>query len=174
MQLVQFGKLKSLVVNETFIKKGEICKNIYFIKKGIVRCFYLSDLGEEKTIMFGKEGELLGIPECLFQNMETNQYWQALEPCEIYEISYNFLQKMSNQNIKIMKIKVEFVENMALNALSRVESFIIYSPLQRYQKLKKEHPEIIQRVADKHIAYYLGITPVSLSRIRKRIYSEKK
>jgi Mn-dependent DtxR family transcriptional regulator len=58
--------------------------------------------------------------------------------------------------------------------LQRVESFILDKPEERYQKLIARKPEIIQRVADKHIASFIGVTPVSLSRLRKRLASKKK
>jgi Mn-dependent DtxR family transcriptional regulator len=60
-----------------------------------------------------------------------------------------------------------------LEALSRVESFVLDKPEDRYLKLIAQKPEIIKRVPDKYIASFIGVTPVSLSRIRKRLASQK-
>lgn len=167
--IAMFGKMNLVKVNEIFISPGMICRNVYYVKKGIVRCFYLSDYAEEKTIIFRKESDFFGIPEGLFENKATMQFWQALEDCELYEISHELIEKTSQNNIAVMKTRVEIAQKMTLQAVKRVETFVLYSPLQRYQNLLDMQPEIIQRVADKHIASYIGVTPVSLSRIRKRL-----
>lgn len=167
--LAMIGKTKVVKVNEIFISQGMICRNVYYVKKGIVRCFYITDDAEEKTIIFRKESDFFGIPEGLLENKATKQFWQALEDCELYEISHDSIEKMSEDNITLMKIRLEIAQKMTLQAVKRVESFVLYSPLQRYQNLMDSQPEIIQRVADKHIASFIGVTPVSLSRIRKRL-----
>jgi CRP-like cAMP-binding protein len=167
--LAMMGKIKAVKVNEIFISQGMICRNVYYVKKGIVRCFYITDDAEEKTIIFRKESDFFGIPEGLLENKATKQFWQALEDCELYEISHDSIEKMSQNNITLMKIRLEIAQKMTLQAVKRVENFVLYSPLQRYQNLIDLQPEIIQRVADKHIASFIGVTPVSLSRIRKRL-----
>jgi CRP-like cAMP-binding protein len=167
--LAMIGKIKVVKVNEIFISQGMICRNVYYVKKGIVRCFYITDDAEEKTIMFKKESDFFGTPEGLFENKATMQFWQALEDCELYEISHSLIEEMSQDNVPLMKKRLEIVQKMTLLAVKRVESFVLYSPLQRYQNLMDLQPEIIQRVADKHIASFIGVTPVSLSRIRKRL-----
>jgi chromosome segregation ATPase len=83
-------------------------------------------------------------------------------------------QKLSENNISLIKTRLGFAEKMFLDALKRVESFVLDKPEERYQKLIIQKPEIIKRVADKHIASFIGVTPVSLSRIRKRLASQKK
>lgn len=167
--LAMIGKVKAVKINEIFISQGTICRSVYYVKKGIVRCFYITEDAEEKTIFFRKESEFFSIPEGLFEKKATMQYWQALEDCELYEISHDLIEEMSQDNVIIMKKRIEIVQKMTLQAVTRVESFVLYSPLQRYQNLIDLQPEIIQRVADKHIASYIGVTPVSLSRIRKRL-----
>ena len=91
----------------------------------------------------------------------------------MFEIDYDLVEKMSENNFPIIKMRVEFAQKMLLESLKRIESFVLDKPEERYQKLIAQKPEIIQRVADKHIASYIGVTPVSLSRIRKRLASKK-
>jgi CRP-like cAMP-binding protein len=114
------------------------------------------------------------IPECIFDNQPTRQTWQALEDCELMEIDFDIVEKLSENNISLIKIRLGFAEKMFLDALKRVESFVLDKPEERYQKLIIQKPEIVKRVADKHIASFIGVTPVSLSRIRKRLASQKK
>jgi CRP-like cAMP-binding protein len=174
LPLLQFATSKVIAASEIYIPEGKIFKKIFYIKKGLLRIFFVTESGEEKTFFFRWEGQIAAIPECIFDNQPTRQTWQALEDCELMEIDFDIVEKLSENNISLIKIRLGFAEKMFLEALKRVESFVLDKPEERYQKLIIKNPEIIKRVADKHIASFIGVTPVSLSRIRKRLASQKK
>jgi CRP-like cAMP-binding protein len=174
LPLLQFATSKVIAASEIYIPEGKIFKKIIYIKKGILRIFFVTASGEEKTFFFRWEGQIAAIPECIFDNQPTRQTWQALEDCELMEIDFDIVEKLSENNISLIKTRLGFAEKMFLDALKRVESFVMDKPEERYQKLIIQKPEIIKRVADKHIASFIGVTPVSLSRIRKRLASQKK
>ena len=174
LPLLQFATSKVIAASEIYIPEGKIFKKIFYIKKGLLRIFFVAESGEEKTFFFRWEGQIAAIPECIFDNQPTRQTWQALEDCELMEIDFDIVEKLSENNISLIKIRLGFAEKMFLEALKRVESFVLDKPEERYQKLIIKNPEIIKRVADKHIASFIGVTPVSLSRIRKRLASQKK
>jgi CRP-like cAMP-binding protein len=174
LPLLQFATSKVIAASEIYIPEGKIFKKIFYIKKGLLRIFFVTESGEEKTFFFRWEGQIAAIPECIFDNQPTRQTWQALEDCELMEIDFDIVEKLSENNISLIKTRLGFAEKMFLDALKRVESFILDKPEERYQKLIIQKPEIIKRVADKHIASFIGVTPVSLSRIRKRLASQKK
>jgi CRP-like cAMP-binding protein len=174
LPLLQFATSKVIAASEIYIPEGKIFKKIFYIKKGLLRIFFVTESGEEKTFFFRWEGQIGAIPECIFDNQPTRQTWQALEDCELMEIDFDIVEKLSENNISLIKIRLGFAEKMFLDALKRVESFVLDKPEERYQKLIIQKPEIVKRVADKHIASFIGVTPVSLSRIRKRLASQKK
>jgi CRP-like cAMP-binding protein len=174
LPLLQFATSKVIAASEIYIPEGKIFKKIFYIKKGLLRIFFITESGEEKTFFFRWEGQIAAIPECIFDNQPTRQTWQALEDCELLEIDFDIVEKLSENNISFIKTRMGLAEKMFLEALKRVESFILDKPEERYQKLIIQNPEIIKRVADKHIASFIGVTPVSLSRIRKRLASQKK
>jgi CRP-like cAMP-binding protein len=174
LPLLQFATSKVIAASEIYIPEGKIFKKIIYVKKGILRIFFVTASGEEKTFFFRWEGQIAAIPECIFDNQPTRQTWQALEDCELMEIDFDIVEKLSENNISLIKTRLGFAEKMFLDALKRVESFVLDKPEERYQKLIIQKPEIIKRVADKHIASFIGVTPVSLSRIRKRLASQKK
>jgi CRP-like cAMP-binding protein len=174
LPLLQFATSKVIAASEIYIPEGKIFKKIFYIKKGLLRIFFVTESGEEKTFFFRWEGQIAAIPECIFDNQPTRQTWQALEDCELMEIDFDIVEKLSENNISLIKIRLGFAEKMFLDALKRVESFVLDKPEERYQKLIIQKPEIVKRVADKHIASFIGVTPVSLSRIRKRLASQKK
>jgi CRP-like cAMP-binding protein len=174
LPLLQFATSKVIAASEIYIPEGKIFKKIFYIKKGLLRIFFVTESGEEKTFFFRWEGQIAAIPECIFDNQPTRQTWQALEDCELMEIDFDIVEKLSENNISLIKTRLGFAEKMFLDALKRVESFVLDKPEERYQKLIIQKPEIVKRVADKHIASFIGVTPVSLSRIRKRLASQKK
>jgi len=174
LPLLQFATSKVIAASEIYIPEGKIFKKIFYIKKGLLRIFFVTESGEEKTFFFRWEGQIAAIPECIFDNQPTRQTWQALEDCELMEIDFDIVEKLSENNISFIKTRMGLAEKMFLEALKRVESFVLDKPEERYQKLIIQNPEIIKRVADKHIASFIGVTPVSLSRIRKRLASQKK
>lgn len=174
LPLLQFATSKVIAASEIYIPEGKIFKKIFYIKKGLLRIFFVTASGEEKTFFFRWEGHIAAIPECIFDNQPTRQTWQALEDCELMEIDFEIVEKLSENNISFIKTRMGLAEKMFLEALKRVESFVLDKPEERYQKLIIQNPEIIKRVADKHIASFIGVTPVSLSRIRKRLASQKK
>ena len=174
LPLLQFATSKVIAASEIYIPEGKIFKKIFYIKKGLLRIFFVTESGEEKTFFFRWEGQIAAIPECIFDNQPTRQTWQALEDCELMEIDFDIVEKLSENNISLIKIRLGFAEKLFLEALKRVESFVLDKPEERYQKLIIQKPEIVKRVADKHIASFIGVTPVSLSRIRKRLASQKK
>ncbi|MBS1668417.1 MAG: Crp/Fnr family transcriptional regulator [Bacteroidetes bacterium] len=173
-QMLPFAKPRMVAASEIYIQQGKVFKKIFFIKKGILRSYYITESGEEKTIFFRWEGQMAAVPECIFDQEPTRQIWQALEDCELLEIDFDLVEKMSENNFTLVRTRMGFAQKMLLESLKRVESFVLDKPEMRYQKLIAQKPEIIKRVADKHIASFIGVTPVSLSRIRKRLASQKK
>jgi CRP-like cAMP-binding protein len=174
LQLLQFAKHKSVSASEIYISQDKIFKKIFYIKKGILRSYYVTESGEERTILFRWEGQMTSIPECIFDNKPTRQTWQALEDCELLEIDFDLVVKLSENNISLVKTRMEYAQKMLVESLKRVESFILDKPEIRYQNLLDQKPEVIKRVPDKYIASFIGVTPVSLSRIRKRLATQKK
>jgi DNA-directed RNA polymerase subunit F len=90
------------------------------------------------------------------------------------ELDYKTAQGIIDNNPKLSSSRNTFLTNMLGQAMDRIESFVLLSPEERYNKLIAEKPDITNRVPDKYLATMLGITPVSLSRIRKRIVSQHK
>jgi CRP-like cAMP-binding protein len=173
-QFQQYGIPKYVAASDIYLSQGSVFKKIFYIKKGILRSFYITDKGEEKTVYFRWEGQITAVPECIFDNEPTRQNWQALENCELLEIDFSLIEKVSEYNAALLRKRLTFSQKMLLEALQRLESFVLDKPEERYLKLITQKSEIVQRVADKYIASFIGVTPVSLSRIRKRLVSKQK
>lgn len=158
-----------------FLEAGNICNYIGFILVGSVRYYYIKD-GIELTGYFNYENEYISSYKSFLTGCVALNNIQALEPSEIILISRKNMDLMlSNPSIsfKIERFNRQLAEYLVVCYEDRTNSFVTQTPEERYLVLMKTGKEILQKVPQHYIANYLGITPVSLSRIRKRI-SEKR
>lgn len=153
------------------IKEGAIAKEIYYINKGLLRLFYNKD-GEEITGFIFKENLFASSYESFLEQAPSIQNLDALEDCELLVISHAALQQLYIDVPKINIVTRIVAEKRFINGQQILSSHILDTPLERYVKFSRQHPDILQRVPLNIIASFLGITPVSLSRIRNRIVSK--
>lgn len=153
------------------IKEGEIAKKAFMIEKGCVRA-WINNNGRDVTFQFFFENEAVTSSESFRKNIPGFFTIETVEPCVLHWIYKKDWEKIMDEISRLPHIR-----NKAMNSgferqyqyMRQLISFINDSPEQRYLNLLKEKPQVIQRVPLQYIATYLGITPVSLSRIRKRV-----
>lgn len=159
---IQFPKGKVL------LRANRVEKSIYFIKKGIVRAY--ANLGDKEiTFWFGKEGDTIISMKSYVANEQGYEDMETLETCELYELKIEDLRKLFTEDIHIANWGRRFAEYELVRTERRLISRQFQSATERYRELLDDHPDLIQRVQLRHIASYLGITQVSLSRIRAEI-----
>ncbi len=166
-----FVKLKK---KDFFAEPGIVCKAFGFIVKGSVRYFNVKD-GEEITGYFSFENEFVSSYKSFLTQTPATNYIQALEDTELVTISQKAMQQMlANPMLayKIERFGRLIAEHYLICYEDRMSSFITRTPEERYLDLLSTGQEILQRMPQHYIAHFLGITPVSLSRIRKRILAE--
>jgi CRP-like cAMP-binding protein len=147
---------------------GATCKNIYFIAKGIARIYYYKD-GLDVTEQFSFENQLVVRAESLFNSTPSRKGIQALEPTEIWSIPSPALFALYDVFPRVERLFRLLFEQQHVQSILRLESLQFHTAEERYQELINDHKQIVQRIPQKYIASYLGITPVSLSRIRSKI-----
>lgn len=162
-------------ISETAFPKGYILfKNnrvetsIYFIKRGIVRA-YTETADTDITFWFGREGEAIISMKSYVANQRGYERVELLENCALYELKSKDLQDLFNRDIHIANWGRKFAEQELLKTEERLISRQFRTAKERYKDLLKNNPGLIQRVQLGYIASYLGITQVSLSRIRAEI-----
>lgn len=162
------------VVSPVFLKKNEIlqpightCKTIYFMESGIARIYYYKD-GIDITELFAFEGNIIARVESLFVGTPSRKAIQVLEDSEIVAINAIRLFKLYDSFPSIERLFRLIFEKAYVDTVNRIESIQFHSAEERYLSLMKE-TDIVKRIPLKHVASYLGITQVSLSRIRASI-----
>ena len=168
-EMATFVKTRSLTAGECYIETGSASQKLAFIKKGLIRTYNLRENGDEITLMIRWENQFIASVDSVFFKRPSRFNYQALEDTQLLEVDYHIAQTIIAGNLKFSGLRYEFMIHMLTQAMSRIENFVLLSPEERYCKLLAEKPDIINRVPGKYIATMLGITPVSLSRIRKRI-----
>ncbi|WLD23859.1 Crp/Fnr family transcriptional regulator [Flavobacterium dauae] len=150
------------------LQRHKIEKEIYFIKQGSVRA-YASTAESEVTFWFGFEGSAVFSMNSYVNNEKSYEDIELLEETVFYKIHADVLQKLYQTNIEIANWGRKLAEKELIKSEERLISLQFKSAKERYLDLIKNHPYLLQRVALGHIASYLGITRVSLSRIRADI-----
>lgn len=171
--LLKGAKTMSYAPGVYLISEGQLRKEVFWIRKGLVRGFRITEKGEEITTMFRWEDQPVVSPSLILFNQPAEQYFEALEPTEVLKIDYDKVQTIIENNPKLEANRTILLQNILKEALHRIDSFILRSPEERYLDFISTKPDISNRVPDKYLANVLGITPVSLSRIRKRIAAKK-
>jgi CRP-like cAMP-binding protein len=149
-------------------KAGTIGTNIYFLKKGIVRA-YANAGDNDITFWFGKEGDTVISMKNYVAGEKSYESIELLEDCELYTVKARDLHRFFLEDIHIANWGRKFAEQELIIAEEKFISRQFRTASERYKTLLNESPDLLQRVQLGHIASYLGITQVSLSRIRAEI-----
>jgi CRP-like cAMP-binding protein len=153
-----------------FLAENEICRQVGFLISGLVR-YYINDDGEEKTYSFGQENNFVCNYESFMPQTPSAQIIQALEDCVMLTISYADLDVFYDRVRYGDRFGRIVVGQVFVQTLKDRNLFYTDSPEARYEQFVREHPDLLQRISQYHIASFVGIKPQSLSRIRKRLSS---
>lgn len=159
---------KELKKGEFFAKEGRIEKWVAFVKSGNLRQFYSKEV-EERTTYFYFEGHLMSAYFSCITGKPSQLSIEALTDCQLLQFPYTILQQLFKLSHSWERFGRLLAEYLAMGLEERMVSLLILSPEARYEQLLHSNKQkIIERIPQQYIANYLGITPVSLSRIRKR------
>jgi CRP-like cAMP-binding protein len=172
--LFSMTKWVRLEANEAYIKAGENSQRLAFIEKGIMRAYLIKDNGDEATLFLRWEGQFIASHDTIIHRQPSRFIYRALEPVTLLEIDYGVLEDILKTHPEYEPLRNFFLMQMLADSLKTMESFVTLSPEERYRDLVTDHFSLVNRVPGKYIASMLGITPVSLSRIRKRMHSKGK
>jgi CRP/FNR family transcriptional regulator, anaerobic regulatory protein len=163
--LLENLKTKEIPKKEFLLKQGKICHSIYFVKKGMLRCFYIKD-DKEISSWFMKETDVIISVESFFNQTVSTENIQALEDCILHYISYDELQYVYNNFYEFNFVGRILTERYYQLSEQRLYSLRMQRASEKYKFLMNHFPQIILRVPSKYIASYLSITEETLSRIR--------
>ena len=171
--LLKTAKSTSFKKKEIIFEEGSKDTQVYFLRKGLVRMYHIKENGEEITFSLIPENNVVANFDFIATEKPSPFYYETFENCSFFRIDYQVLDNIVSKNANLEANRKYFLRKMIFKVKERLETFVLLNPEERYLKFIKDFPDLTNRVPDKYIANVLGITPVSLSRIRKRISSKK-
>ncbi len=153
-------------------RAGEIVRHVCFIIKGCLRHYYISEEGIERTVMIAEENWWIGDLTSFRNLTQTNLNLQAVEDCELLIITKNNFEYALEHFTAFREYYTKGTQKTYTKLMEQVGQSLADSAELKYQRLLKERPALIQRVPQHYIASYLGLSPETLSRVRKKL-SEK-
>ena len=156
---------------EIILKEGDICRNIMYIEKGLVRQFYFKKK-KQVTEHIGVEGGIIMCIESLFKEEPTRLLVEALEPTVIYALPKAKLEEVALHNVNIQILYRKILEESLILSQIHADLVRFESAQDRYRRMCKMQPQVILRAPLVYVASYLQMTPETLSRTRTASLTE--
>ena len=177
IDIIPLFSFKTIKKSEFVLSQNDNCTFIGLVLEGSFRTFYINEEGDEISFLFHFNQQIEDLVftdyESFLMHTKSKLNIQALEDATVAIITLEDWNQLISKHIFWIEFSKKMTEKVYLSAKKRVEDLLYFSPESRYLKLIKENPLIFQKIPQKYIASYLGITPQSLSRIRKRIGTAK-
>lgn len=158
---------KSIKKNEHLLKQGEGCKDLVFVEKGCLRLYYVKD-GVEVSVWFAFEQSSAVEIYSFISGNPSEYYLQAIEDTEVLYLPKSELNALYRIQPKMQEMMRRFWEDVILNLINRFTALQTDSAEKRYLDLL-DKPAYMEAIPQKYLASFIGVTPTSLSRIRKQI-----
>ena len=166
-ELIDKFKLKTVKKGELLLMQGQTCNKIFFVKNGCLRLYYIAD-DVEITVWFSFENNSAIELSSFLSGAPSDYFIEAIEDSEILSLHKSELTGLYERHLEMQKIMRAFWEDVILNLLKRFTALQKDSAEKRYLDLLSQ-PVYLQRIPQKYLASYIGVTPTSLSRIRRKI-----
>lgn len=159
---IKYGK------GEKILQEGEICRNISYIERGLIRQFYFKN-GKEVTEHLGVDHTIFMCIESLFKEEPTRLQVEALEPTLVYALPKARLEAAAMRNVNIQMLYRKILEESLIQSQIHADLVRFESAPNRYKRLCDLNPQVVLRAPLTYIANYLQMTPETLSRIRSGV-----
>jgi len=158
---------KKIPKGETLLGYGKISTICYIIKTGYIASFIRHDDGSDFIRTIYKKFSEIASLQSLIANQKSNATYKTLTECEVYELDFRKFASFNTLDFKNLHIKI--LEKVYMDSEKRINELSALDATQRYTQLRKDIPKIDHILPQYQIANYLNITPVQLSRIRRKI-----
>ncbi|WP_417861161.1 Crp/Fnr family transcriptional regulator [Winogradskyella sediminis] len=172
VQIEPFIQTKTLASHEFLLRAGEVCSHSFFVERGVLRFYALNEEGKENILQFATENWIVSDRGSVFFQQPSTYYIDAIENAVVVLLSEEFVSKVATINPGFRTQNERLLQNHIRHLYRRVSLLIGASAKERYLEFVAMYPDLLLRVPQWMIASYLGITPESLSRVRKSLAKE--
>ncbi len=168
-KLVRLTRTSSLSKRAYFVEQGSQPDRLAMIQTGIFRVVCLTEAGEEKTLAFRRPGQFLAAYTPYLEKRESWYSIQALTEAELVHVPLTAFDALVQGHPSWERLVKDYIVQLLIEKEDRERSFLTEDATTRYRRFLANNPELETEIAQSHIASYLGISPVSLSRIRAQL-----
>lgn len=167
--LTQMITRKNVKKGEFLLTEGQICKHIIFVEQGLLRFYSIDEEGKEHILQFAPENWFLSDRGSIYFNQPSSYFIAAIEDSTVALLDQYFVERASDLSPEFRNYNEYLLQNHIRHLQNRVNLLIGATAEQRYLVFMELYPDLMRRVPQWMIASYLGITPESLSRVRKEL-----
>ncbi len=149
------------------LRQGETCKHSFFVGKGLLRYYSIDDKGKEHILQFAPENWFISDRESAYFNQPSHYFIQALEDSTVTLLDADFITLLSLQDQSFIEFNNKLLHNHIRHLQNRINQLLSATAEARYLNFINIYPDLLMRIPQSMVASYLGITPESLSRVRK-------
>lgn len=172
-ELLNKCKQQQFKKGDYLLREGEISKTSYFVEDGLLRQFSVDDKGKEHVIQFAPENWFMANREGECFNLPSSYNIKAIEDTTVFIIEKELIENLSKTNSVFLNFNIELLHKHIASLQKRITQLQSKTAKERYLDFIKTYPDVLMRVPQTYVASYLGITPESLSRVRKEISINK-
>lgn len=169
-KLMEMVQIINYPANKIIMHRGELMKQVGVVSEGLIRAYDKNN----KTVWLFLENSTYGSMEALTLSRPSSLTFETLEETSIFMFNYNDLENTIRDYPNITALLLTFWKKMAMDIYVKFYSFLHLTPEKRYLQLLQQNSKLILRVKSKDLATYLGMHPVSLSRLKKRYFIQNK
>jgi CRP-like cAMP-binding protein len=166
---LQSMSLRTFDSDDHLVRCGEHSDTLYLLDRGLVRLYYITPDGKERNKAFYRSGQITGPVSAAMTGTAAPFSIQCLEPVEAVCCSFSTLSGATDHHPGLARLNLELLSEAFIRNEQREAMLLTCNAEQRYQWLLDNEADLLQRVPQFHIASYLGIDAVSLSRLKKKI-----
>ena len=165
--------IKQYKIGDYVVRLEENNANVFFVAKGLLKTYYLDEKENQVIMNFYPETSLSGNWHATLLREPSQLCIQAIEPTVLFLVKLEAIDELSLKNRNIMRGYNEVLKEKLTASLQRIWNSINEKPETRYREFVSRQPGLVTRISQKDLAAYIGVTPVSLSRMKKRIRVEE-
>lgn len=168
-EIQSFIEVKKVEKGNFLLQPDEVCNNAFFVESGLLRSYTIDENGKEHIIQFAPESWIISDRSSAYFNEPSSFYIDAVEDSEFVLLSTKFITEACKLNISYSIYSEKALHKHIRSLQNRINLLIGANAETRYLDFIKQYPDLLLRVPQWMIASYLGITPESLSRVRKEL-----
>lgn len=168
-EIEKFLVVKHIKKNEFILEPGEYSEDYFFVESGVIRSYTIDESGKEHVLQFGTENWIVSDRNSAFCKQQSKFYIQAIEDSTVILLNEKLNDLITRLNPNYLAAQNKLIQNHVRSLQDRINLLLGASAKTRYLEFMRLYPNQLSRIPQWMIASYLGITPESLSRVRKEI-----